>query len=391
MLEDTLRRVMHHTLRRNPERRSRPGRRSPERGARSDSDDDRWTAEERAEELPEELPEGMVEQCRRMIRENKGHRTFVALYSSPKEGEALGGLQCEMGVLAGTLDATQYRIVLSTTEEKMRKSLKAHTPEVVIFSGHANSKRGLILEDEEGSMQAMSADAFAKAMREAYSSGGGRRAAPSCVALMACDTEEVAEAVSREFPSCLVVYWSSKASTTTAAQFAMGFVSAMAESAKDGSVDLGGEEGGKKAFGAGVAAMKCRPGSGCLLQDPDIMWSALHEYVHGVPVKKGKAMSGRMREEIHRSLGNPTKAVLHAIVGVPAWRKGGEVHEERSDPETVMKTLSSNRVEKKVQGLYAKASGWEVASSHTVHSSGAGKENDDGQALSTYLNAMSLK
>ena len=80
----------------------------------------------------------------------------------------------------------------------------------------------------------------------------------------------------------------------------------------------------------------------------------------------------------------------------PAWRKGRTVHEERTDPETVMETLSSKRVEQKVQRLYTKASGWEVAtSSHAAKKnpvSADGKENDAGQALAAYfLNTMSLK
>ena len=307
--------------------------------------DDRWTSERRAEELQEA--------CRRTLDE--GQRTFVALYSTPKDWAPLGGVECEMGVLASTLDALQYKIVVSATEERVRESLRTHTPDVVLFSGHASPEMGLMLEYGYGNGIPMAAGAFADAMKEAYSSGGGgRRKAPSCVALLACGTTEVAKAVSRAFPGCVVVYWATKAATIAVEQFTKEFVRAMVVEYASKKEASPGAEAIEGAFQAGVRAIQCRPG--CILQDPERMWAAMYAFMYGKPPPDG-TVSERVRSTLYKTVTPGARAALTAVVGVPAWRKGGgRVHEQRTDPGEDKKMLSKI-VTPDVVALYEKERG----------------------------------
>lgn len=151
-------------------------------------------------------------------------KTILFLAANPKNSTQLR-LDEEMRGIAEGLqrskkgDTFQLEQQWAVTPRDMRRAILEYKPEIVHFSGHGVGEEGLALEDENGQVQLVHAQALA-ALFEVF------RTFVECVVLNACYSEVQASAIARHIP--YVIGMRQAVGDKAAQEFAIGFYETLA-------------------------------------------------------------------------------------------------------------------------------------------------------------------
>lgn len=166
-------------------------------------------------------------------------RTILVLSANP-EGTHVLELEREVQDIqkawARSKHQDDFRVVHRSDVQwkDFRRAIEDLQPEIVHFSGHGAGKQGLLVEDDDGSIRGVSADALARLFK--------LFPCVKCVVLNACYSEKQADSINRHVP--WVVGMSLSIGDRAARDFAEAFY--------DG---LGAGRGYKEAYELGLSGM----------------------------------------------------------------------------------------------------------------------------------------
>lgn len=140
-------------------------------------------------------------------------RGLVYFYSNPSQqrNHNLKSLVTEMESIMSDFSGVSYRLLPDATFEDIGEYIGKHRPNIIGFSAHSVKGLGIFFKKI-----VVTEDQFVAKINSAIKA---KNYTPACIILAACESDTIADKLSKELPNTFIMYWTTIVEDTAASMF----------------------------------------------------------------------------------------------------------------------------------------------------------------------------